>query len=388
MKLPSGTNLLVLASSIFALLIPAILLEYPLLRETNGNIVFPLDSAYIDITVARNLAFERVWGISKHAFQPAAASLLYPMVLAPVFFIFGGHLIIPLIVNSLTAIYLLFRVQRTLIRAGLRSGIQLLILLLTILAGLLPLLIVSGTGSILQLLLLFLFAESLASSLRDAEKPPPRRLYLYGALMIAAGYANGILLIGSCLLLILLRRRPQAIKLFLVSLTPAILFGAFCLIKRYPFLPVSLLAASYPGPLIHFQRDCIRIYEREYPLAAFVHRYYRRAGVGVDDIGAVAWFSDGRKLDLTGVTHTDAHCADSLCRGVGIRAAIIANPWFSPAQFPRWQPIASWKIAASSHAAATTLKFFAIEQYDTTILRKHLKDYQPLLPRSIEVQYY
>ena len=65
----------------------SLLIELPVLRHTQGHILFPLDGAFLNISVGRNLAFYQVWGISKHAFQPAASSLLYPLTLAPVFFI-------------------------------------------------------------------------------------------------------------------------------------------------------------------------------------------------------------------------------------------------------------------------------------------------------------
>ena len=121
-------------------------------------------------------------------------------------------------------------------------------------------------------------------------------------------------------------------------------------------------------------------------MAAFVHRYYRRTGVGVDDLGAMAWFSDGKKFDLT--LSENAHRADSLCRSNGIRAAIVSDPRFDPIPFPRWQPIASWKIPASSHSAGATFKFYSLNEYDTMWMRKNLKDYQTLLPANIEVRYY
>src|ERR1700760_3984915 len=91
LPLPTGKALGVLILSVLVLAIAVCLIELPVLRHTGGNILFPSDNAYVNITVARNLAFYQVWGVSKYAFQSAASSLLYPFALAPFFFIFGAH---------------------------------------------------------------------------------------------------------------------------------------------------------------------------------------------------------------------------------------------------------------------------------------------------------
>src|SRR5260370_41033962 len=105
MHLPRGKNLIILAAAIAALITSVILLETSLLRHTGGNIVFPLDAAWLDISVAKNLAYYKVWGVSKYTFESASGSLLYPVALATIFFITGAHLIIPTLCNGLAACF-------------------------------------------------------------------------------------------------------------------------------------------------------------------------------------------------------------------------------------------------------------------------------------------
>lgn len=468
MKLPRGKNLIVFLTAIVAVAVPVILLEHSVLQNTDGNIAFPLDNAFLDISVARNLAFYKVWGVSKYAFQSASSSLLYPIALAVVFFIAGAHLVIPVIFNGAAAICFLYFLQQALIRRGLQAPTQLVVLLLVTFLAPLPLLVVSGMGYTLQLLCCFLFMEALAEAIQQgaailAGNQPgtgdlpgasnlPRRVYIYGALAVAARYEDLVLVALACLLLAALHRRGQALKLAAISLSPAILFGIISLLKGSYFLPNSLLLGPYPGfavvlaacagvigtilirqygklsagrralsihrlsfallsvlalPFIarniailrHFESDSIRVYKQQYPIAAFVHRYYYRSPVGVNDIGAVAWFSEGRKLDFTGVASGDVTksrkqhswgpaMADSLSRLGGIRAAIVSDPWFSAEQFPRWNKVASWKLPDSGSSAGKTLTFYVIEQYDTTWLRRNLHEYEQLLPSGVAVKYY
>ncbi|GGB19734.1 hypothetical protein [Puia dinghuensis] len=459
MQLPKGRSLIVLLAAIVALVVPIILLENNVLRHTNGNIAFPLDSAFLDISVGKNLAFYSVWGVSKYAFQSASTSLLYPVLLAVIFFVIGSHLIIPIVLNGVAAICFVYALQQALIHRGIKPLHQLIILLAVIFLAPLPLMVVSGMGYTVQLLFCFLFMESLATAIDQGVSQLPRRVYLYGLLAVATRYEDIVLVALACLLLVSINRRREALQLAGISLLPPVLFGVISLSKGSYFLPNSLVLGPYPsyilylaiagliigclfiwqyrqlavGPvegrgtirprtsiyrlsfalltvlglpfiarniatLRHFEGDSIRIYEQQYPMAAFVHRYYHRQTIGVNNIGAVAWFSDGRKLDFTGEASADViksqreHSwgpvlADSLSRKDGVRAAIVSDPWFSPGELPKWSKVASWKLPDTQSSSGEVLNFYGINN-DTSWLRKSLHDYELYLPARIAVKYY
>ena len=447
--LPAGKPLLAFITAIFVLLVPVLLLEAPVLRHSHGNLVFPSDNAFLNICVGRTLAFYQVWGLSKYAFQSASSSLLYPLVLAPVFFIAGEHLLIPLLVNFLAAAWFLLALQKSLIRYGFSPLQQLTALLSAIVLTMLPLLIVSGMEYALQLLFVFLFLEALV------EGTSYRRIYMYGLLAVATRYEDMIIIGLACILMGIQKGWKPALTVFAVSVAPVILFGLLSLSKHSYFLPNALLIGPYPtyalalaaiaiaaaclllirfhrlsppqrttllprltlgllvllilpfsarnlGGLGHFQRDCIRIYDQQFPMAGFVHLYYYKRPVGINLPGAVSYFSEGRKLDFTGAASTDVVrskrdrlwtglFADSLSRKDGIRVAIVADPWFPQQQLPdTWDKIASWDIPGDgpSPGGARTVSFYAINKYDTTLLRRNLHAYQHLLPSGIAVHYY
>ena len=272
-----------------------------------------------------------------------------------------------------------------------------------------------------------------------------RSVYIYGVLAVAARYEDLLIIAVACVLVGLLRGRKPALKLALIAVSPVLLFGGVSLFKGSYFFPNSLLLGPYPAPalglaipvlaavalllwrysrlsqpkrlqttprlalltlgllvlpfgarnldgLTHFQRDCDRIYDQQYLTARFVHRYYFKWGIGINDPGVVSWFSEGRKLDFTGVASADVtRCkkehewspawADSLSRKMGVGTAIVSDPWFRPDQLPMWNKVASWKIPDNDAApGAGEVFFYAINKYDTARLRKSLHDYQPLLP--------
>jgi hypothetical protein len=85
----------ILAATILALLIPVVWIEHDILIHTHGTIAYPLDDAFINLTLAKNFAFEHVWGITKYSFSSASTSLLYPLVLAFIYLVSGASLFVP-----------------------------------------------------------------------------------------------------------------------------------------------------------------------------------------------------------------------------------------------------------------------------------------------------
>ena len=453
-SLPSGAPLAALLASVAILSIAVILLEWPVLQHTHGKFILPTDDAFVNVSVARNFSFYQVWGISQHSFQSASSSLLYPLILAPVFFITGAHLVIVLALSFLAAIVFLVVLQRVLIRHGLPAGRQFIVLVEGMALTVLPLLVVSGTEYTLQLLTVFLFMEALSKALSDptVKTGLPRRVYILALVTVATRYEDILIIALAALLVNPLRGWRTASKLACVAILPIVVFGGISLTKGSYFLPNALLIGPYPAyaifltfcalcaiiPLLgsylklsvpektkavpylslvllaimalpfatrnlsalgHFKRDCIRMYDEEYLTAGFVHLYYYKSTVGIDEPGAVSWFSEGRKLDFTGIANDEVirskkhHSwsplyADSLGRRSGIRAAILTNPWFDRGQLPKWNIIATWTIPDSSPGGEKVVNFFALNQYDTAGLRRNLHEYQHLLPADVAVRYY
>lgn len=424
-----------------------ILLENHLLRHTDGNFCYPLDASFLNVGTAKSFAFHGVWGVSKKDFQPATFSLLFPLTLAVVFFITGAHLVIPIILNTLFAGLLLYALQKEFIRRGIHPVAQVFLLLLIILATALPLLIVSGMEYVLQLLLCFLFMETLTIALWKNS----RQLYVYGALAVATRYEDLLLIALACILLILMKRQKQALKLAAAALSPILFFGIISICKGSYFLPTPMTMSAYPLYLItitiaafllgvwrigkysraknnspktirrlsftllavmalpfivhkgatlwNFQRDNTRIYEQQYTLSRFVHRYFRGRTIGANDLPALAWFTDGRKIDYTGTFSADVArlkkdrswsplMADSISRKDEVMFAIVSDPWFNPEHFPRWHKIASWQLPDAQTSPGKLYTFYTVDVWDTEYLKINLRNYELYLPPRVTIHYY
>ncbi len=100
--------------SVCALFIPIVLTEYGVLKFSGGIFSYPLDDTYIHMSIAKNFAQNGTWGINAHQFSAASSSILYTILLAVLFKIFSANVLIPFILNAITAIILLIVIQKRL----------------------------------------------------------------------------------------------------------------------------------------------------------------------------------------------------------------------------------------------------------------------------------
>ena len=249
------TNPQVLILSILSLLIPLTWIEFSVLHATHGTLAYPLDDTFIHMAVARNLAFNHFWGISGHVFASTSSSPFYTVLLAAAFKLFGASTIVPLLINLIAGIGVLVVMQRWLMRQGLTTAAQLVILLLVNFLTPLPLLVISGMEHTLQLLFTFLFVFTFAESVGSTTNRIPPSLYVYGALMISTRYDCLPILALACLILIIRRRWAQAILLGAISILPITIFGLYSMSKGSFFMPTSVvLKAAMPQSLTGWAR--------------------------------------------------------------------------------------------------------------------------------------
>jgi len=245
----------VLPFSLIFLLVLLGIVETPMLQFGDGTVIYPLDDAYIRMATAKNLADHGIWGLSPHEFTSASSSILYPLLLAACFKVFGQQLIIPLVINLVAAVGFIIVLQRWLKEQGLSTLHQLLILLAIIYLTPLHIMVANGMEHTLQILLSFLFAITFCTW-HSAEKNTvgkypvfPLSLYLYGLLLTAIRYEGLFLAAIACLALLLRRKWIVAGLLGIAALLPVTFFGFYSIAHGAWFIPSSLLVKAVPLPL-------------------------------------------------------------------------------------------------------------------------------------------
>jgi hypothetical protein len=207
-----------------------------MLRETQGRIVYPNSDAYLRLAMAKNMALAGSWGVNAGQFASVSGSLLWPLLLAVLFRLFGVYDSIPLILNLLLAVVLVGVASRIARRSISSPTLGWLALVLFIIVVPLAPLALEGMEQVLFLLLVLLFAEQLVAFLGEAQTGRLPVLYVLGVALASTRY-EGLLLVGvGCVLLIWKGKFRIAAGLAVFAAVPAVVYGVISL--HYGWYPV------------------------------------------------------------------------------------------------------------------------------------------------------
>lgn len=209
---------------------------------TGGHLVYALDDPYISMAVARNLVQAGVWGISPAHFASACSSLLWPLVLAVCYRLFGVGEALPLLLNLGFSVGLLTVSELVARRFGV--GARLRFSMLAAIVLLMPIFPVAMCG-LEHLLHAMLSVAFMAASVRALGANGTRRLdwlVLGLAALVSMSRYEGLFLVGGAALLAAHARRGRfALSILASAGLPVLAFGLYSLHQGWHFLPNSVL---------------------------------------------------------------------------------------------------------------------------------------------------
>jgi len=168
------------------------------------------------------------------------------------------------------------------------------------------------------------------------------------------------------------------------------------LLLFFLFFPVVLRGLT---AIDKTKQGCINIFDQQYQMGQFSRKYYYNSTIAANDIGAIAYYTDARIVDLWGLATIEVakskkhhywtpQFLDSLCKTRGVKTAMIYDSWFSDSLTSRWKKAATWKIQNNVICGDDTVSFYAVDSTNYSTLSKNLRRYQSSLPASVEVMYY
>jgi hypothetical protein len=212
-----------------------------ILRETGGRFIYNLDDAYIHLAIAKHIVQNGVWGVTPYEFSSSSSSILWPVLLAAVFKIFGVREILPLGIAVAASAILMTILYREWTQRESHPGWTLALLIGWILF--LPLwpILFNGMETMLQALTAVALG-AVAVHYLAAEKPGRLLpLCLLGALASAVRYEGCFIAASVCVLLAFRGRWKAAILVGLSAALPVVLYGIYSLGQGWSFLPNSVL---------------------------------------------------------------------------------------------------------------------------------------------------
>jgi hypothetical protein len=166
------------------------------------------------------------------------------------------------------------------------------------------------------------------------------------------------------------------------------------------------IAVIVAGPLFlrgwHAQHRAsmaaISIYDQQVQMGRFVRQYYDLDPIAFNDIGAISYYGHGHNLDLWGLADLEVARSmrkhyntpgflDSLSHQRHVKIAIVFEDPFREL-LQRWTRVASWTIPYNNASYNQTVSFYAVDPAEAPRLASNLKQFQPSLPRGVEVTYY
>jgi hypothetical protein len=224
----------------------ALVLFLFILRATGGRFIYNLDDAYIHLAIAKHIVQNGVWGVTPYGFSSSSSSILWPLLLAAVFRIFGVREILPFLIALAAAAGLMAVLYRE--WKDRESNPAWLLAMLIGWMLFLPLgpILFNGMETMLQALAAVALA---AAAVRYLAAERPGRLIplcLLAAAAAAVRYEGIFIAAAVCFLLALRGRWKAALAAGLSAAAPVILYGIYSLGQGWSFLPNSLLI-KYSG---------------------------------------------------------------------------------------------------------------------------------------------
>ena len=133
------------------------------------------------------------------------------------------------------------------------------------------------------------------------------------------------------------------------------------------------------------------IYQQQYQMGLFLHRFYDGQPVAANDMGAINYLARLRILDLAGLGSRDVsrHIRNrsyntavlrELARERGTRIAVVYMSRLLPEE---WTVVGTWTISNNIVCGGPTVSFLAVEPLEIQNLREHLRSFSSELPPGV-----
>jgi hypothetical protein len=217
--------------------------------QNEEHMVYSLDDAYIHMAMAKNLAIDGVWGVSKYEFTSSSSSILWTSLLALFYYLFGVNEITPLILNLIFASLVIISSYFILIKHSIKKSFIFLILLSLVVVTPLPPLMFTGLEHVFHIWVSLLFMYLVSENL--VEKKSDRKILIWililAAVLPAIRYEGIFLVMVASALFFLKKKYTTGIITFVFSVIPIIIFGLVSVRNGWSFFPNSLLLkAGFP----------------------------------------------------------------------------------------------------------------------------------------------
>ena len=218
------------------------------LKQNQGHLVYALDDSYIHMAMAKNVAQNGTWGVTRHSFSSSSSSLLWTLLLSLDYLLCGVNETAPMVINLILATVLIWLIYGILQKYKIIPSLKIVILISIIFFTPLYSLIFCGQEHILHTILTVIFVYLAGKVLGDTSEDFRRGskyraiwLLLISPLVIMARYEGIFLIIIVCLLFFLRKKYLYSFLLGGLGALPVVIYGLISISRGWYFIPNSIL---------------------------------------------------------------------------------------------------------------------------------------------------
>lgn len=213
-------------------------------HQNGGRWIYSVDDAYIHMALSKNIVTQGVWGVTAHEFTSASSSVFWSLILAG-FYLIDVNTFVPLILNFVEGIILLWILYRILKKEQLNEVYIFFSLMIFVLFNNTYNLIFTGMEHLTQGILVVLFFYLAATMIPQkvlSNKKQDWLLILIAMLLVTTRYEGAFLVLIACFWFFFVSRRYMyAIYLGLSSLFGIAIFGVYSWFQGWPVVPITLI---------------------------------------------------------------------------------------------------------------------------------------------------
>ncbi|MFH1049580.1 MAG: hypothetical protein V1779_01475 [bacterium] len=212
----------------------------------NWHFSYALDDPYIHLAMAKNLTENGIWGPTLYEFASTSSSPLYTLIIS--FFFLTGlkFTFISLLVNLVSVAFLLFFINKIMIKKGFNNKTIVFISLLIVVFAPAVALTLTGMEHLLHsafILLLIYFSLEIVS-----KNQSNKFLFLFGLISLIATslrFETLFVVLAISIILLIKKKFKPLFMIVLGGVLPVIILGLISILNSSYFLPNTLLTKGH-----------------------------------------------------------------------------------------------------------------------------------------------
>ena len=214
-----------------------------MMTKTENVFTYVADDAYIHLSIAKNFALHKVWGMTQYTFSSSSSSPTFTFIISLLIYIFGDHDLIPLIFNLIITVFVIYFLNKYYSQYFPQNKNVVIASLFTVFFSVFHLQIILGMEHVLQIFLIvvnvYFFQKWIVSDFKKSDFA--YWFYFTIALLGLVRFESMFYFVSLAFVFSCLKNFKNALLTLIFGFLPILIFGYFNYQQSGYFLPYSVV---------------------------------------------------------------------------------------------------------------------------------------------------